>query len=116
MQMTKILLSRLHGGDVVAASCLGSRVAMPAAAAPAEVIALPGATSAEGIAAGKGTTFYAGDLFAGDIFRGDINEAPLNCSSTLPRAAWPQEWPPTSNTTCCLWPVASPRKAMSTTP
>ena len=33
---------------------------------------LPGATSAEGIAAGRGTTFYAGDLFAGDIFRGDV--------------------------------------------
>lgn len=33
---------------------------------------LPGATSAEGIARGKGSTFYAGDLFAGDIFRGDI--------------------------------------------
>jgi sugar lactone lactonase YvrE len=46
--------------------------AMPAAAAPAEVIVLPGATSAEGIANGGGTTFYAGDLFAGDIFRGDI--------------------------------------------
>lgn len=36
------------------------------------VIVLPGATSAEGIAAAQGTTFYAGDLFAGDIFRGDI--------------------------------------------
>ena len=36
------------------------------------VIVLPGATSAEGIAAGKGSTFYAGDLFAGDIFRGDV--------------------------------------------
>jgi sugar lactone lactonase YvrE len=36
------------------------------------VIVLPGATSAEGIAAGPGTTFFAGDLFAGDIFRGDI--------------------------------------------
>jgi sugar lactone lactonase YvrE len=35
-------------------------------------IVLPGATSAEGIAAGRGTTFYAGDLFAGDIYRGDI--------------------------------------------
>jgi sugar lactone lactonase YvrE len=46
--------------------------AMPAAAAPAEVIVLPGATSAEGIANGGGTTFYAGDLFLGDIFRGDI--------------------------------------------
>jgi len=45
----------------------------PAAiAGPAEVIVLPGATSAEGIAAGRGATFYAGDLFAGDIFRGNI--------------------------------------------
>jgi hypothetical protein len=45
----------------------------PAALArPAEVIVLPGATSAEGIAAGRGTTFYAGDLLAGDIFRGSI--------------------------------------------
>ena len=31
-----------------------------------------GATSAEGIARGRGSTFYAGDLFAGDIFRGDV--------------------------------------------
>jgi sugar lactone lactonase YvrE len=37
------------------------------------VIVLPGATSAEGIAAGRGSTFFAGDLFAGDIFRGDIH-------------------------------------------
>jgi hypothetical protein len=37
-----------------------------------KVIVLPGASSAEGIAAGKGTTFYAGDLFRGDVFRGDI--------------------------------------------
>jgi sugar lactone lactonase YvrE len=48
-------------------------LAAPAAAArPAQVIVLPGATSAEGIAAGRGATFYAGDLFAGDIFRGDL--------------------------------------------
>jgi sugar lactone lactonase YvrE len=47
-------------------------LALPAAAAPAEVIVLPGASSAEGIAAGRGTTFYAGDLFGGDVFRGDI--------------------------------------------
>jgi hypothetical protein len=45
---------------------------MPAAAAPAEVIVLPGATSAEGIANGGGSTFYAGDLFTGDVFRGDV--------------------------------------------
>jgi sugar lactone lactonase YvrE len=52
---------------------LVAAVAVPAAASrPAEVIVLPGATSAEGIAAGRGATFYAGDLFAGDIFRGNI--------------------------------------------
>jgi sugar lactone lactonase YvrE len=52
---------------------LVAAVAVPAAAArPAEVIVLPGASSAEGIAAGRGATFYAGDLFAGDIFRGDL--------------------------------------------
>jgi sugar lactone lactonase YvrE len=48
-------------------------LAAPAAAArPAEVIVLPGASSAEGIAAGGGATFYAGDLFRGDIFRGNL--------------------------------------------
>ncbi len=48
-------------------------LAAPAAAArPAQVIVLPGASSAEGIAAGRGATFYAGDLFAGDIFRGNL--------------------------------------------
>lgn len=48
--------------------------AIPAAAAPESdsVIVLPGAKSAEGIAAGEGNTFYAGELFTGDIFRGDI--------------------------------------------
>jgi len=35
-------------------------------------IVLPGATSAEGIASGSGSTFYAGDAFGGDIFRGDL--------------------------------------------
>jgi hypothetical protein len=45
----------------------------PAAAEPTHgVIVLPGASSAEGIAKGRGATFYAGDLFAGDIFRGDL--------------------------------------------
>jgi hypothetical protein len=49
-------------------------VAAPAASAarPDEQIVLPGATSAEGIARGVGSTFYAGDLFAGDIYRGDL--------------------------------------------
>jgi sugar lactone lactonase YvrE len=44
-----------------------------ALARPAEYpIPLPGATGAEGIASGAGSTFYAGDLFAGDIFRGNV--------------------------------------------
>jgi sugar lactone lactonase YvrE len=50
--------------------------ALPAAASgPStdDVIVLEGATSAEGIAAGDGTTFYAGDLGTGDILRGDIS-------------------------------------------
>lgn len=49
---------------------------LPAQASPpaAGVIVLDGATSAEGIAAGRGTTFYAGELETGDIFRGDIHE------------------------------------------
>jgi hypothetical protein len=49
-------------------------VAAPAAHADhsAYTIVLPGATSAEGIASGAGSTFYAGDLFSGDIFRGNI--------------------------------------------
>src|SRR5215211_4259483 len=52
---------------------LVAAMAVPAAASrPTEIIVLPGATSAEGIAAGRGATFYAGDLFAGDIFRGNI--------------------------------------------
>jgi sugar lactone lactonase YvrE len=52
---------------------LMAALAAPAAATrPVEVIVLPGASSAEGIAAGRGATFYAGDLFAGDIFRGNL--------------------------------------------
>ena len=71
-------------------SCYWSLVitgAVPAAARPAEVIVLPGATSAEGIAAGRGATFYAGDLFPGDIFRGMSAAGPPSGSSTSPPAA-----------------------------
>jgi sugar lactone lactonase YvrE len=65
-RLTRVVLSLLVLSLVAA-------VALPAAAArPAEVIVLPDATSAEGIAAGRGATFYAGDLFAGDIFRGNL--------------------------------------------
>jgi len=37
-----------------------------------ETITLSGATSAEGIATGIGSSFFAGDLFKGDIYRGDL--------------------------------------------
>ena len=53
---------------------VGALAVSAAAARPAELIVLPGATSAEGIAAGRGSTFYAGDLFIGDIFRGDVRK------------------------------------------
>ncbi|MDQ0689309.1 SMP-30/gluconolactonase/LRE family protein [Arthrobacter sp. W4I7] len=53
-------------------------LALPAAASESsgddDVIVLQGAKSAEGIAAGEGTTFFAGELNTGDIFRGDIRE------------------------------------------
>lgn len=73
-----------HSGKVQRRAAIGFIALMtlllpspPAIAAPPasdSVIVLDGATSAEGIAAGKGSTFYAGDLLLGDIYRGDIRE------------------------------------------
>ncbi|HUG64438.1 MAG TPA: hypothetical protein VMK83_04405 [Gaiellaceae bacterium] len=70
--MTRILRRAFTAVMSLLLVAMVAAFAMPAAAAPAEVIVLPGATSAEGIANGGGTTFYAGDLFLGDIFRGDV--------------------------------------------
>ena len=50
-----------------------------------DVIVLEGATSAEGIARGYGSSFFAGDLFAGDIFRGDIQGGRPDSSSKFPK-------------------------------
>jgi sugar lactone lactonase YvrE len=47
-------------------------------------ITLPGATSAEGIARGAGSTFYAGDLFKGDIYRGNIRTGVVTKFITAP--------------------------------
>jgi hypothetical protein len=47
-------------------------VAVPPLGHQPSSIVLPNASSAEGIARGHGSTFYAGDLFRGDIFRGNI--------------------------------------------
>ncbi|MGY1730566.1 hypothetical protein ACI798_03520 [Geodermatophilus sp. SYSU D01045] len=59
-----------------------------AAASWPEVIVLPGATSAEGIAAGGGDTFYAGDLFAGDVFRGDLEAGTAELFIDAPAGRW----------------------------
>ena len=58
---------------LAAAMLIGTAFASPTIAKSFPgVITLPGATSAEGIASGIGSTFYAGELFTGDIFRGDL--------------------------------------------
>jgi sugar lactone lactonase YvrE len=68
------LLRRAAVPLLAAGLLLGSATAATATApaGPDKVIILPGASSAEGIAAGAGSTFYAGDIFRGDIFRGDV--------------------------------------------
>src|SRR5688572_29587929 len=48
------------------------RVASAASDTFPTVIVLPGATSAEGVAVGNGSKFYAGDFLGGDIYRGDL--------------------------------------------
>lgn len=66
-----VLTRRL--APLLVVTAVASTTTGPAAhAATADVIVLPGATSAEGIAAGRGSTFYAGDLLTGDVFRGDV--------------------------------------------
>jgi sugar lactone lactonase YvrE len=74
--MTRSALPRTRSRATVLVTAvlgLGAAGVAPAAAHPPDdVIVLPGATSAEGIARGEEATFYAGDLFAGDVFRGDL--------------------------------------------
>jgi hypothetical protein len=65
----------LMAAVVLAAGLMASSATRTASAASHEfppVIVLPGATSAEGIAVGQGSTFYAGDFLAGNIYRGDL--------------------------------------------
>jgi sugar lactone lactonase YvrE len=66
-------MKRFVGALTIAATLVFATVAPIAAAPPfPHTIVLPGATSAEGIATGAGSTFYAGEIFSGDIFRGDL--------------------------------------------
>jgi sugar lactone lactonase YvrE len=66
-------MKRLFGA-LSSAAILAVATTVGAMAAPPfpHTIVLPGAHSAEGIATGSGSTFYAGELFTGDIFRGDL--------------------------------------------
>lgn len=65
---------------VVGAGFIGTAIAKPFP----ELIALPGATSAEGIATGIGSSFYAGDLFKGDIYRGDLRSGSASLFRDVP--------------------------------
>jgi sugar lactone lactonase YvrE len=64
---------RLIAAFPVAALVIGAAFTGNAAAKSfPDVVTLPGATSAEGIATGIGSSFFAGDLVRGDIYRGDL--------------------------------------------
>lgn len=67
---------RRTAAGLIALFALLAPSAVPASASPpsGDVIVLDGANSAEGIAEGRGTTFYAGELMTGDIFKGDIRD------------------------------------------
>lgn len=79
MLTTGTQVRRLLQGPLQAAGLISlitvTALATPAVAAPTnDVIVLPGATSAEGVAVGRGATFYAGELFGGDIYRGNLQD------------------------------------------
>jgi sugar lactone lactonase YvrE len=72
-------VKRIFGALTIAAILAGSAFAATVTAQPfPATITLPGATSAEGIATGAGSTFYAGDLFKGDIYRGDLRSGSVS--------------------------------------
>jgi hypothetical protein len=64
--------ARFRRAATLLLALMAALTAPAAAARPAEVIVLPGASSAEGIAAAEAGIFYAGDFLRGDIFRGDV--------------------------------------------
>jgi sugar lactone lactonase YvrE len=72
-------VKRIFGALTIAAILAGSAFVATVTAQPfPATITLPGATSAEGIATGAGSTFYAGDLFKGDIYRGDLRSGSVS--------------------------------------
>jgi sugar lactone lactonase YvrE len=72
-------MKRLVSAFSVAALLLGAGFTGTTSAKPfPDLITLTGASSAEGIATGIGSTFYAGDLFKGDIYRGDLRSGSVS--------------------------------------
>ena len=67
--------------------------AAPAAAAPApggpfpDVIALPAGIQPEGIAVGRGTTFYVGSIPTGAVYRGDLRTGTVDDDPLVPARA-----------------------------
>ena len=82
-----VLITGVVGLVVTGIPSAAATASEGAAIAP-EAIVLPGATSAEGIAHGEGSTFYAGDLFAGDVFRGDLEKGTAELFIDAPEGRW----------------------------
>ena len=122
--MAKTPKRRLSTGRVakVAAPFLlvalvGALVVSAAAARPAEVIVLPGATSAEGASPPvAGRPFTPAICSPATSSAATSSTAQPNCSSTPPPVARLSAWSPIWRTSCSSSPVASPAKGMSTTP
>jgi sugar lactone lactonase YvrE len=97
-QVRMLRLNQLGRLTVLAAVALVVTAAPVGASSKSNVVQLPGATSAEGIASGRGSTFYAGDLFAGDIYRGDLQHgtASLFIDAPANRMAAGMKFDPTS--------------------
>jgi sugar lactone lactonase YvrE len=78
-------MKRRIGAFSLAALLLGAGSTGTAIAKPfPATITLPGATSAEGIATGIGSSFFAGDLFKGDIYRGDLRSGSASLFRDVP--------------------------------
>jgi sugar lactone lactonase YvrE len=97
-QLRPLYRNRFSRLTVLAAVALVLSAAPVGASSKSSVITLPGATSAEGIASGRGSTFYAGDLFTGDIYRGDLQQgtAALFIDAPANRMAAGMKFDPTS--------------------
>ena len=61
------MLSSIAAVALIVASAAGAKASFP------EVIALPNGWQPEGIAVGRGTTFYVGSIPTGAVYRGDLS-------------------------------------------